>query len=131
MLSVNVILSNGTFSVNAAPVSCCEISAGNHLFELGKGSCRVEGKAQADKEAATQDGVPQDTTFRNTHGTWGKTKHGEICRSFYSNIEERLKMKIHVTPEFSAIVSGHGKTKSYLHVINIIIIIIIMKYAAY
>jgi len=30
-------------------------------------------------------------------------------------LEQRLKMKIPITPEFTAIVTGHGKTKSYLH----------------
>jgi hypothetical protein len=30
-------------------------------------------------------------------------------------VEQRLKMKIPITPEFTAIVTGHGKTKSYLH----------------
>jgi hypothetical protein len=30
-------------------------------------------------------------------------------------VEQRLKLKISLTLEFTAILSGHGKTKSYLH----------------
>ena len=51
---------------------------------------------------------------------WEKTKNGAICRSFFPNVEERLKMKIPTTPEFTAVVSGHGKTNSYLHRFKII-----------
>jgi len=29
-------------------------------------------------------------------------------------VEQRSEMKIPVTPEFTAIITGHGKTKSYL-----------------
>jgi len=40
---------------------------------------------------------------------------GAPCRSFFPTVEQRLKLKIPITSEFTAIVSGHGKTKSYLH----------------
>jgi hypothetical protein len=30
-------------------------------------------------------------------------------------VEQRLKLKIPVTPEFTALVTGHGNTRSYLH----------------
>jgi len=40
------------------------------------------------------------------------TEKGAACRSFFPVLEQRLKMKIPVTPEFSGIVTGHGKTKS-------------------
>ena len=33
----------------------------------------------------------------------------------FPTVEERLKMKIPITREFTAIVTGHGKTKSYMH----------------
>jgi hypothetical protein len=38
-----------------------------------------------------------------------------LTKQFYPNITDRLKSKINVTANFSAIVSGHGKTRSYLH----------------
>ena len=47
--------------------------------------------------------------------TKGSTEKGAPCRSFFTTVEQRLKMKIPITPDFIAIVTGHGKTKSYLH----------------
>jgi hypothetical protein len=46
---------------------------------------------------------------------WECTEQGAICRSFFPSAEQRLKMKLPIAPEFTAIVTGHGKTKSYLH----------------
>jgi hypothetical protein len=46
---------------------------------------------------------------------WESTEKGAMCRSFFPKIDQRLKLKIPITPEFTAIVTGHGKTKSYLH----------------
>ena len=44
-------------------------------------------------------------------------RHGERSRvqSFFPKVEQRLKQKIPLTPEFTALVTGHGKTKSFLH----------------
>jgi len=33
----------------------------------------------------------------------------------FPNVEQRLRLRIPITPEFTAIVSGHGKTRSYLN----------------
>jgi hypothetical protein len=41
--------------------------------------------------------------------------HETLCRSFFPAVEQRLKMRIPITPEFTAIVTGHGKTKYCLH----------------
>jgi hypothetical protein len=46
---------------------------------------------------------------------WESTERGAICISFFPSVEQRLKMKLHTTAEFTAIVTGHGKTQSYLH----------------
>jgi hypothetical protein len=40
---------------------------------------------------------------------------GMHCRSFFPTVEQRLKVKLPITPEFTAMVTGHRKTKSYLH----------------
>ena len=40
---------------------------------------------------------------------------GAICRSFIPNVEQRLRLRIPITPEFIATVSGHGKTRAYLN----------------
>jgi len=49
------------------------------------------------------------------HRQWESTDKGALCRLFFPTVEQRLKLKIPMTSEFTAIVSGHGKTKSYLH----------------
>jgi hypothetical protein len=47
---------------------------------------------------------------------WGGTVKGVLCRPFFPMVEQRLKkVKLPITPEFTAMVTGHGKTKSYLH----------------
>ena len=46
---------------------------------------------------------------------WEGTEKGALCRTFFRTVEQRLKVKLPITPEFTAMVTGHGKTKSYLH----------------
>jgi chitinase len=46
---------------------------------------------------------------------WDSAEKGALSRSFFPLVEQRLKMKIPITPEFTAVVTGHVKTKSYLH----------------
>jgi hypothetical protein len=38
-----------------------------------------------------------------------------VCRSFFPRLEQRLKMKMPITHEFTALVTRHRKTKAYLH----------------
>jgi len=42
---------------------------------------------------------------------WHTTVKGEECRSFFPEVEQRLKQKSPLTPKFTALVTGHGKTK--------------------
>ena len=46
---------------------------------------------------------------------WNSTERGVLCRSSFPVVELRLKVKIPITAEFTAIITGHGETKSYLH----------------
>ena len=41
------------------------------------------------------------------HDQWNSTAKGAACRSFFPVLEQRLKMKIPFTPEFTAVVTGH------------------------
>ena len=41
---------------------------------------------------------------------WEGTEKGALCRSFFPTVEQRLKVKLPITPEFTAMVTGHGKT---------------------
>ena len=46
---------------------------------------------------------------------WDITTKGATCKSFLPKVESRLKLKIPITAEFTSIITGHGKTKAYLH----------------
>jgi hypothetical protein len=99
--------------------------------EWVKAHTGIEGNALGDKlEAAEDDGelkivysrirIILATELKKEGLTkwqrqWESTNKGALCRSFFPTVEQRLKLKIPMTLEFTAIVSGHGKTKSYLH----------------
>ena len=51
---------------------------------------------------------------------WDKTTKGRATKSFFPSVNQRLKIKMNLTPNFTAIVTGHGKTKSYLNRFKII-----------
>jgi hypothetical protein len=38
-----------------------------------------------------------------------------ITKAFFPNVSERLKMNISLNPNFKAMVTGHRRTKAYLH----------------
>ena len=103
-------------------------------FGWVKAQAEVEGNELADKlakEAAEEDSdlkIVYNRKPTTTVGSelkkegltkwqrqWDSTDRGVLCRSFFPAVEQRLKLKIPVTSEFTAIVCGHGKTKSYLH----------------
>ncbi|KAJ4426140.1 hypothetical protein ANN_26949 [Periplaneta americana] len=46
---------------------------------------------------------------------WNKTTKGATKKSFFPSIKQRLKLSIPSTPEFIAVITGHCRTKSYLH----------------
>ena len=51
---------------------------------------------------------------------WERAVKGSTRRSFCPNVEQRLRLWIPITHEFTAIVSGHGKTRAYLNRFKII-----------
>jgi ribonuclease HI len=56
--------------------------------------------------------------------TWQKrlenSTKGSATKEFFPNIKDRLKMKINLTPNFTGMITAHGKTRSYLHRFKII-----------
>ena len=46
---------------------------------------------------------------------WERSSKGVITKSFFPNIEDRLKLRINATPNFTKIVTGHGDIKTYLY----------------
>jgi hypothetical protein len=98
-------------------------------FGWVKAHARIEGNELADKlakEAAEDDGdlrivynrIPIETVsselkkegLSEWQRQWDSTDKGALCRSFFPMVEERLKLKIPLISEFTAMVSGHGKT---------------------
>ena len=51
---------------------------------------------------------------------WDHTTKGLANKEFFPNIKNRLKTKINLTPNFTAMTTAHGKTRSYLHRFRII-----------
>ena len=46
---------------------------------------------------------------------WTECTKATITKQFFLNVQDRLKMKINVTPNFVAMVRGNGKTRAYFH----------------
>ena len=46
---------------------------------------------------------------------WENCTKAAVTKQFFPNVQDRLKLKINVTPNFTAMVIGHGKTRAYLH----------------
>jgi hypothetical protein len=44
----------------------------------------------------------------------------DTTNAFFPKIEDRLKLRLNTTPNFTTIVTGHGNIKAYLHKYNII-----------
>jgi len=51
---------------------------------------------------------------------WTETTKGAITKAFFPKIEDRLNLRLNATPNFTAIVTGHGNIKAYLHKYKII-----------
>jgi hypothetical protein len=80
------------------------------------------------KEAALEDGlIAYDkisreviTTRENENGLntwqeqWTNTGKGTVTRVFFPSVRSRLRKEIPVFPEFTTMVTGHGKLTSYL-----------------
>ena len=108
-------------------------------FGWVKSHIGIEGNELADRlaKAATADTaklkIEYDKTTKSTiaielmkegiakwQRQWERTNKGALCRSFLPSVEQRLQTNLPISPAFTAIVSGHGKTKSYLHRFRII-----------
>jgi len=61
-----------------------------------------------------------EESIRKWQRKWTQTTKGRTTKDFFPDVAERLKMKINLTQNLSAIVMGHGKTKAYLQGFKII-----------
>jgi primosomal protein N' len=46
---------------------------------------------------------------------WEESPKAAQTKEFYPSITDRLKSKKDITSNFTAMVTGHGKTRAYLH----------------
>jgi len=47
--------------------------------------------------------------------TGGRSELMPLPKEYFPEVKERLKKKISLSPNFTAMVTAHGKTKAYLH----------------
>ena len=67
--------------------------------------------------------MTQELTEGTTHkggNEWKETTKATVTKMFFPDIKDRLQTKFKMTPNFTAIVIGHGKTKAYLRRFKII-----------
>ena len=50
----------------------------------------------------------------------GGNNKGAITNEFFPSVERRLAMNLHLNPNVTTIMSGHGDIRSYLYRLNII-----------
>ena len=46
---------------------------------------------------------------------WDDCKKAAATKQFFQNVTDRQKLWIDITPDFTALVTGHGKTRAFLH----------------
>ena len=84
--------------------------------------------ATDDKGEIVYDKIPRETTVAEGKGNritkyqeqWTSTTNGEVSKLFFPYVKERMKTMIPISAEFTAVVTGHGLTRSYLHRFKII-----------
>jgi len=57
----------------------------------------------------------EDDSVKKWQTDWTNSTKGKITKDFFPDVKERLNMNINLTQNFTAMVTGHGKTNSYLH----------------
>jgi len=62
----------------------------------------------------------EEESARKWQRNWTQTIKRSITKEYFPNVEESLKMKLNLTQNVMIIVTGHGKTRAYLHRFKII-----------
>jgi hypothetical protein len=62
----------------------------------------------------------RETSMEKWQQLWDNTTKRTLTKEFFPKIKDRLKMKITLTPNYTEMVTAHGKMRSYLHRFKII-----------
>jgi len=62
----------------------------------------------------------REQSVQQWQNAWGRSSKVAITKFLFLKIEDRLKLRLNATPDFTAIVTGHGNIKSYLYKYKII-----------
>ena len=57
----------------------------------------------------------KEKTMQKWQKEWEECSKAEITKKFFPKIQDRQKLRIEIFPVFTAMVTGHGKTRAYLH----------------
>ena len=106
----------------------------NMVFSWVKARVGSKGNELADKIAKaaavdnentiiTYNRMPKSTIYKELEEEmiikwqkeWGESTKAALTKQFFLSISDRSKAKLQVRPNFTALVTGHGKTRAYLH----------------
>jgi len=57
----------------------------------------------------------EDETIQKWQEQWNRCDKDAVTKQFFPNVRDRIHRTININPNFTALVTGHGKTQSYLH----------------
>jgi hypothetical protein len=59
-------------------------------------------------------------SIRKWQSQWEETTKGAVTKEFFPSVEGRLAIDLNLNPNITAIMTGHGNIRSYLHRLKII-----------
>jgi hypothetical protein len=62
----------------------------------------------------------EDESAKKWQRNWAQTLKGKTKKEYFPDVAEKLKMKLRLTQNLTALVSGHGKTRDYRYRFKII-----------
>jgi len=62
----------------------------------------------------------KEQSVQQRKNEWERSSKGAITKSFFPKTEDRLILRLNATPNFTAIITGHGNIKSYPYKYKII-----------
>jgi hypothetical protein len=57
----------------------------------------------------------EEETKKKWQKEWEECTKAVVTKEFFPKVKDRQKLKLDITPILTAVVTGHGKTRAYLH----------------